>query len=230
MATHSSTLAWRIPWTEEPGGLCSPQGCRATHDWVNRHRHTSQGLTACVYTFNLLDSQMAISICSESGKKKSESHSVLSNSLQPHGILPARILEWSLQWMSIILCIHVLCFVGTNLSTSKSATVNECVGIYLKTYVSDSHLSMMIYFGSPVVKSLPWNAQDVGSIPGREVKILHASGQLSPWATTTEPMSHYWREACTPQGKVRMLQLRPNTTKVSDCWIINKYLFYLSEL
>ena len=82
--------------------------------------------------------------------------------------------------MSIILCIHVLCFVGTNLSTSKSATVNECVGIYLKTYVSDSHLSMMIYFGSPVVKSLPWNAQDVGWIPGREVKILHASGQLSP--------------------------------------------------
>ena len=25
MATHSSILAWRIPWTEEPGGL-SPQG------------------------------------------------------------------------------------------------------------------------------------------------------------------------------------------------------------
>ena len=22
MATHSSVLAWRIPWTEEPGGLC----------------------------------------------------------------------------------------------------------------------------------------------------------------------------------------------------------------
>ena len=25
MATHSSVLAWRIPWTEEPGGL-HPQG------------------------------------------------------------------------------------------------------------------------------------------------------------------------------------------------------------
>ena len=23
MATHSSTLAWRVPWTEEPGGLQS---------------------------------------------------------------------------------------------------------------------------------------------------------------------------------------------------------------
>ena len=27
MATHSSILAWRIPWTEEPGGL-RPRGCR----------------------------------------------------------------------------------------------------------------------------------------------------------------------------------------------------------
>ena len=27
MATHSSILAWKIPWTEEPGGLCSPWGC-----------------------------------------------------------------------------------------------------------------------------------------------------------------------------------------------------------
>ena len=25
MATHSSVLAWRIPWTEEPGGLRSMQ-------------------------------------------------------------------------------------------------------------------------------------------------------------------------------------------------------------
>ena len=24
MATHSSILAWKIPWKEEPGGLCSP--------------------------------------------------------------------------------------------------------------------------------------------------------------------------------------------------------------
>ena len=26
MATHSGILAWRIPWTEEPGGLHSPSG------------------------------------------------------------------------------------------------------------------------------------------------------------------------------------------------------------
>ena len=28
MATHSSVLAWRIPWTEEPGGLQSQGGVR----------------------------------------------------------------------------------------------------------------------------------------------------------------------------------------------------------
>ena len=28
MATHSSILAWRIPWTEEPGRLYSSWGCR----------------------------------------------------------------------------------------------------------------------------------------------------------------------------------------------------------
>ena len=30
MATHSSILAWKIPWTEEPGGLMGLQ--RARHD------------------------------------------------------------------------------------------------------------------------------------------------------------------------------------------------------
>ena len=32
MATHSSTLAWRIPWTEEPGRLQSMGSHRVGHD------------------------------------------------------------------------------------------------------------------------------------------------------------------------------------------------------
>ena len=31
-ATHSSILAWKIPWTEEPGGLQSMESQRAGHD------------------------------------------------------------------------------------------------------------------------------------------------------------------------------------------------------
>ena len=33
MATHSSVLAWRIPGTEEPGGLLSMGLHRVGHDW-----------------------------------------------------------------------------------------------------------------------------------------------------------------------------------------------------
>ena len=34
MAPHSSTLAWKIPWTEEPGRLQSMGSRRVGHDWV----------------------------------------------------------------------------------------------------------------------------------------------------------------------------------------------------
>ena len=34
MALHSSTLAWKIPWTEEPGRLQSMGSLRVGHDWV----------------------------------------------------------------------------------------------------------------------------------------------------------------------------------------------------
>ena len=34
MATHSSTLAWKIPWTEEPGRLQSMGSQRVGHNWA----------------------------------------------------------------------------------------------------------------------------------------------------------------------------------------------------
>ena len=34
MAPHSSTLAWKIPWMEEPGGLQSMGSRRVGHDWA----------------------------------------------------------------------------------------------------------------------------------------------------------------------------------------------------
>ena len=37
MATHSSTLVWRIPWTEEPGGLQSVGSQRVGHDLATEH-------------------------------------------------------------------------------------------------------------------------------------------------------------------------------------------------
>ena len=40
MATHSSTLAWKIPWAEEPGGLQSMGSRRVGHNWAT-HFHFS---------------------------------------------------------------------------------------------------------------------------------------------------------------------------------------------
>ena len=40
--------------------------------------------------------------------------------------------------------------------------------------------------GGPIVKNLPCNAGDVGSVPGQGTKIPLAPGQLSPQATTRE--------------------------------------------
>ena len=45
MATHSSTLAWKIPWTEEPGGLQPMGSQRVGHNWEtklsNFHTYTA---------------------------------------------------------------------------------------------------------------------------------------------------------------------------------------------
>ena len=42
MAPHSSTLAWKIPWTEEPGRLQSMGSLRVRHDWATSlHFHFS---------------------------------------------------------------------------------------------------------------------------------------------------------------------------------------------
>ena len=34
MSPHSSTLAWKVPWTEEPGGQQSMGSRRVRQDWV----------------------------------------------------------------------------------------------------------------------------------------------------------------------------------------------------
>ena len=61
MTTYSSILAWRIPWTEEPGGH-SPRGCKEldmtkqltrAHAHTHTHTHT-QILDQCVSIFIFL--------------------------------------------------------------------------------------------------------------------------------------------------------------------------------
>ena len=42
MATHSSIFAWKIPWTEEPGGLQFMGSQRVRHDWMTEHTQSNR--------------------------------------------------------------------------------------------------------------------------------------------------------------------------------------------
>ena len=44
MAIHSSILAWRIPWTEEPGGLQSMRSQKVRHNSAIKAQHTTHAL------------------------------------------------------------------------------------------------------------------------------------------------------------------------------------------
>ena len=78
MATHSSIPAWRIPWTEEPGGLQSMGSQRVRHDWATslkrRIESESEVAQSCPTFCDPMD-------CSLPGSSI-------------HGIFQARVLEW----------------------------------------------------------------------------------------------------------------------------------------
>ena len=48
MATHSSILAWKIPWTEDPGGLQSMGSQRVGHDLATKQQLRQQKDKYCV--------------------------------------------------------------------------------------------------------------------------------------------------------------------------------------
>ena len=51
MATYSNILAWKIPWTEEPGRLQSTRLQRVRHDWVAEHG-VKKGLSYILFLFS----------------------------------------------------------------------------------------------------------------------------------------------------------------------------------
>ena len=52
LAPHSSTLSWKIPWTEEPSRLQSMGSLRVGHDWVT-------SLSLFTFHFSALEKEMA---------------------------------------------------------------------------------------------------------------------------------------------------------------------------
>ena len=90
MATHSNILAWKIPWTEKPGGRWSLGWQRVGHDWSDlSHFHIYINVIIIVYFFHelafllqfLLNKCSCVCVCvcvCVQGYTPIHSHSVLS--------------------------------------------------------------------------------------------------------------------------------------------------------
>ena len=87
MATYSSILAWRIPWTEEPGGLQFMESQRVRHNTATKQQHGNTGryidFMACMRAKSL---QSCLTLCNP------VDHSPPGSTV--YGFLQARILEW----------------------------------------------------------------------------------------------------------------------------------------
>ena len=75
MATHSSSLAWRIPGTEESGGLPSMGLHRVVHDWSDLAATYTHPTPTCLYNL-IWNSKYLL--------KETTEHVKLRNTLQSH--------------------------------------------------------------------------------------------------------------------------------------------------
>ena len=101
MATHFSSLAWRIPWTEESDGLQSIVSRRVGHNWATI-TYTIEYYSAirtgpCCHFFITCMDLRALCYVKLVRQRKilfysvQFSHSVISDSLRPHGLQHTRL-------------------------------------------------------------------------------------------------------------------------------------------
>ena len=127
MAPHSSTLAWRIPWMEEPGGLQSLGSLRVGHDWATSlslftfmHWRRKWQPTA-VFLPGESQGQRSLVGCHLWGSTELDTTeatwqyccSLVAQTCltlwQSHGLQPSRLLcPWDLQGKNTAVCCHFL--------------------------------------------------------------------------------------------------------------------------
>ena len=138
MAPHSSTLAWKIPWMEEPGGLQSMGSLRVGHGWV-----TSLSL----FTFMHWRRKWQPTQCSclenprDSGACWAAVHGVAQSGTRLKWLAAAAAAAWRFaplntrHWETHVLCIE-LAPVIFNLNLSENSQISsECVTFYKAVFL-----------------------------------------------------------------------------------------------
>ena len=101
MVTHSSILTWKLPWTEEPGGLQSIGSQRVGHNLMTEHTCTPYNSYHSVKAVLELTRHISLVISTSKWSEVVLSCPTLSGPVDCslwgfsiHGILQVRILEW----------------------------------------------------------------------------------------------------------------------------------------
>ena len=219
MATHSSILAWKIPWTEEPGRLQSTGSQRVGHHWTHMHapltwapnNNQPTQVSEHIYMTVVISSKISsvVTATSHSNDPAPSRQKPRSGSLGrvPHRHLRGRwedFLKDFLITMAEIkqLLIYTPCLTVFSMIFLWSWKLHKCLnGLskqWQRTFPVGQWIRLCLLMQGTWVD--PWSR-----------KISHALGQLSlctttietellsPGATTTEHMSHNNWSPHTPE-------------------------------
>ena len=126
MATHSSIPAWRIPWTEEPGGLQYKGSPSVRHDWATttldilRLQHYNSNLCPIVTWFS------SLCVCDLSSFYKDTNHwvwelpyikdDILISYYISEILFPNNIIFWGSEWIFFGLYYSTYCWTPSPIS------------------------------------------------------------------------------------------------------------------
>ena len=164
MATHSSILAWEIPWTEELGGLQSVRSQRVGHDLMTKQHHLLlllQFINIHSYESLLLDKQIHWCWMLEGSKRE--------GSLSPNAEN----------------CLNVFSKDGHLANGHKRLL--PMIGIILK--LSDNIWALYNFPGGSDGKASAYNAGDPGSIPGLGRSPKEGNGNPLQYSCLENPMN-----------------------------------------
>ena len=136
MATHSSILVWRIPWTEEPGGLQSIGSHRVRHDW------SDLACSLCLMTFSVQAEMYKIIIFKPMPLKMFPSFGFFFPHIWETSLVSClrnRIPVNSLTGLLIYYCLHWSLYAKSHLSEHSELSVS--LFMPLLPFLSLKHLS-----------------------------------------------------------------------------------------